>query len=105
MTRVGEGCRRVLRGSVLASQSVERLAGTDAVDSDTFRGELNGHGAGEGDDCAFCGAVVEHLGRAFESGDRGSVDDGSTALHVWYRGPTYTIRPRVKGSIRKRPTW
>lgn len=57
-------------------------ARSDGVDTDTEFDLLVGKAAGEGDDGAFAGGVVEEVGAADVGVDGGAVDDGVTGFHV-----------------------
>ena len=54
----------------------------DGVDADAFADLLVVESAGEGDDGAFGGGVVEEVGTADVCVYGGAVDDGVAALHV-----------------------
>ena len=60
-------------------------AGSDGVDTDTELDLLVGQATGEGDDGTFGGGVVQEIGAADVSVDRGAVDDGVTGFHVLQR--------------------
>lgn len=57
-------------------------AGADGVDADAVGDLLVVQAAGEGDDGAFGGGVVEEVGAADVGVDGGAVDDGVAAVHV-----------------------
>ena len=60
-------------------------AGSDGVDTDTELDLLVGQATGEGDDGTFGGGVVQEIGAADVSVDRGAVDNGVTGFHMLQR--------------------
>jgi hypothetical protein len=54
-----------------------------------LRGELEREGSSERNDGSLGGGIVDHRGGSLECGDGGSVDDGSSGLHVGNGRPDY----------------
>lgn len=80
------GTRKLLHGIVGHRGGDQRRPdGTRrySVDADALADVLIREAAGEGDDGALCGGVVEQIRAADVCVDGGVVDDGRAALHVW----------------------
>ena len=76
-------------------------AGTDAVDADAEFELLVREAAGEGDDGAFAGGVVEEIRAADVGVDRGAVDDRVAGFHVLqgvFADVEHGVHVRVEGA-------